>query len=203
MQSELIPCACGMCDLMVRTPDRWGVHHAYAVGHNHVRSLEWKLARHVNRDRTPGACWLRTDGRTGYWQVSHFRVALSASRVAWELADGKPPSDDRDVCHTCDTPSCTRNEPTGFHEVDGVTVICHGHLFLGTDKLNNRDKVAKRRQASGERNGGARITADAVVRIRTLYAAGGHSLRSLADAFGISKSQVSRIVNDHSWHLNG
>ena len=99
-----------------------------------------------------------------------------AHRVSYLLAKG-PIAKGLNVCHTCDNPSC----------------VNPGHLFLGTQKDNLDDMTKKNRQASGEKNGMASITDDSVMKIRSL-AATGTKQYTIADMFGISQAQVSRII---------
>ncbi len=60
-----------------------------------------------------------------------------APRVSWELANGEIPPF---VLHRCDNPAC----------------VNPAHLFLGSQRTNMEDKVAKNRQARGERNAAAK-----------------------------------------------
>ena len=60
-----------------------------------------------------------------------------ARRVAYQLATNNDLSSSDVICHKCDNPSCINPK----------------HLFKGTHADNQADKVAKGRQAKGERNG--------------------------------------------------
>ena len=88
--------------------------------------------------RKSDGCWLWTGyvDHRGYgrltWRGQNYRLA---HRVSYELAHADPAG--LCVCHRCDNPLCVRPE----------------HLFLGTRADNNRDMVAKGRQAAGERSG--------------------------------------------------
>jgi hypothetical protein len=107
------------------------------------------------------------DGKTDY-----------AHRVSYEMHHGEIP-DGYCVCHKCDTPLCVNPE----------------HLFAGTYKENQQDAVRKGRKASGERNGGAKVSRETVEKIRRTE--GTH--RGLAEMFGLSKTQVGRILRGESW----
>jgi DNA-binding Lrp family transcriptional regulator len=87
-----------------------------------------------------------------------------------------------EVCHSCDNPSCVNPR----------------HLFLGTKKDNQLDKVAKNRQAKGERNGAAKLSNIEVMTMRELYANGKWSQRKIADLFGVSKSTCFNVVSKKS-----
>jgi hypothetical protein len=69
--------------------------------------------------------------RAGYGLAYVDGRRVSVHRLAWEQANGSIP-DGMKVCHRCDNPSC--------YNVD--------HLFLGTQRDNILDAVAKGRWAS-------------------------------------------------------
>lgn len=51
----------------------------------------------------------------------------------------------------------------------------------------------------GERNGGAKLTAESVREIRRLYALGGHTQESLGLTFGVTQTVIGDIVRNRSW----
>lgn len=134
-----------------------------------------------------GECWVWTGSRHphGYGSCSRMEGETRAHRAAWVLSHGPIPNG-LFVLHRCDNPPCVNPE----------------HLFLGTQRDNNNDKVAKGRASGGsspgERNPSARITATCAAVIRDAIARG-IPHRTVAAVFGISKSQVTRIANAKSW----
>ena len=88
--------------------------------------------------RGPDDCWEWQEGKSkqGYGQFTLYGAHLRAHRFAWMLTHGPIP-DEMLVCHKCDNPPCCNPS----------------HLFLGTHLDNQRDKKAKGRCATGERNG--------------------------------------------------
>lgn len=174
-------------------------------------SLRGKLTQ---RSKQEGECVVWTGYRLaqGYGQVGFRGRLLRVHRVAWELANGPIPSG-LCILHACDNPPCIRLD----------------HLFIGTLNDNNQDMRRKGRQARGdkhgmrthperrsygerngsrlhpdrrargERNGGAKLTEKQAKRIRVISAQKKLSQTVIGKAFGVSHSQVSRIVNNKSW----
>lgn len=175
----------------------------------------------VQKDPTPDGCWPRPYGLdpSGYARFWDGQRQNTAHRFAFELAYGPAP-DGLFVLHTCDNPTCVRNDDEGWYEVNGVLCPRRGHLFLGTPQENTADMVSKGREGftytarpeliprgdehytrkhpelvrQGEQWTHAKLTDEQVRTIRERYAAGERGYK-LAAEFGVSKAQVSRIVN--------
>jgi len=130
-------------------------------------------------------CWLWQKGinanRYGWFKKKY------AHRVAWELYRGEIPEGVY-VLHSCDTPLC----------------VNPSHLFLGTQKDNIRDCMAKGRYAHGvslgEAAGGSKLTEDQVREIRSVSGTG----PMLSKRFGVTKQTVYHIRNRKTWrHIGG
>lgn len=165
------------------------------------RSVAERFWEKVDRSGGPDACWpwIGATYRSGYGM---FRVGgrgtspVPAHRVAWELTHGPIPEGEGQhgtcICHHCDNRPCCN------------PFRC---LFLGTVADNLADMRSKRRDSPpphmpGELNGAAILVGATVEEIRFRYAFGGVSQRALSGEFGISQSQVSRIVRGESWRLS-
>jgi DNA invertase Pin-like site-specific DNA recombinase len=70
-------------------------------------------------------------------------------------------------------------------------------LFLGTIDDNVADRDQKGRTAHGAKIG--KLTEDAVKAIISQYASGGITQRELSRKYGISRAQISHIVNRKYW----
>lgn len=139
-------------------------------------------------------CWewsgATSKGGYGQYQVAKFRPSgaetytrkrIYAHRLAWTLHYGDIPSG-YEVCHRCDNPPC----------------VNPAHLFLGTHADNQNDMHQKGRSARGSRQGGSKLTEDAV---REIMAS---TLPSevLARRFVVSFQTVNSIRCGHGWkHL--
>lgn len=156
-------------------------------------------------------CWIWT-ARVSKWEygvISVGRKTVYAHRLSYELHRGPIPAG-MFVCHKCDTPRCVNPD----------------HLFLGTPGDNMRDKVAKGRQAQGDRNGSrtrpdrlprgerhgrrtmpastarggrhgnAKLTEEIVAYIRTQRSVS-HAV--LAARFGVNRSVISEIQAGKTW----
>lgn len=143
--------------------------------------------------RGPDECWpwkaavRRKD--EGYGAFYFELRQQPASRVAWILTNGEV-SDDLEVCHTCDNPPCCNP----------------GHLFLGTRKQNNDDKVAKKRHVFGSRVGTATLTEEQAQEIKYMKPAGRRAApgyrSGIAKRFSVSCETVTEIWAGRRWtHL--
>lgn len=93
--------------------------------------------------------WMATKAQ-GKWPYGNMRVGKRSKvlvhRVSWMIHFGNIP-EAMQVCHHCDNPSCVRPD----------------HLFLGTQKQNIRDCIAKGRFMTDDR---AMVMADPEVRAK-------------------------------------
>lgn len=149
-----------------------------------LSSREERFWRFVDK-RGDDECWnwiAHKDVR-GYGIFNH-PSTTKAHRVSWIYANGEIPNGLL-VCHKCDNPSC----------------VNPNHMFLGTYKDNNVDKVQKGRQkgARGARNYGAILNEKQVKAIRFLYDSGRFTTYELSDVFQVSRNAISKIVNKKTW----
>lgn len=153
-------------------------------GPNLNLDLAGRFWRNVDRTSLLG-CWEWTGYRQeGYGHVFDGIRDRPAHRVSWELHNGPIP--DGMVCrHDCDNPGC----------------VNPAHLRIGTHADNIADKVARNRQAKGEGNGRARLTAPQVLEIRRRGDAG-ESRTALAREFGVDHRTIVYIIQRVNWrHL--
>jgi len=127
-------------------------------------------------------CWLFTGSldEHGYGQIWNGYRLVKAHRAAYEIANGPIP-ERMQACHRCDNPRCCNPS----------------HLFLGTQKDNMQDAVAKKRHRTsfplyGSEHPSYKIYPTTRLAIRSDV----RSHRVIAAAFGISKTQVGRIKRE-------
>lgn len=137
--------------------------------------------------------WIGSTGAKGHGQISlggRRGRREAAHRVSWRLHFGDIP-EGLLVCHRCDNPPCVRPD----------------HLFLGTQGDNMRDCAQKGRDAAtvhperrprGDAHGKARLTAEAVLAIRTAHAAG-VSHYALAREHGVERTTIGAVVRRLTW----
>lgn len=155
---------------------------------------------------TDSECWLWRGycDRDGYGRVDPPNAVHGerrTHRIAFILAHGVIPAGAL-VMHVCDCPACCNPR----------------HLRVGSPLDNMRDKISKGRMRPrsftdeqrarhramfvGEKSTSVKLTTEAVVRIRAMYAQGGCSQRALAREFGVAQQSISRIVRRTRWsHL--
>lgn len=174
-----LPCEVDGCDgraairmMCVLHYQRW-LHH----GRTETLTQEDRFWSQVNK--TDG-CWEWTGSRMrkGYGNFGVDYRHEGAHRFSWRLHFGEIP-EGMWVLHRCDNPPCVRPD----------------HLFLGTAQANSDDMVAKGRQKRPR----AVVSTGDVAEIRRLYATGEFSQSQLGNRFGISQTQVGRIVRRVRW----
>lgn len=106
--------------------------------------------------------------------------ALRAHRVSWMIYRGEIP-EALQICHKCDVRNC----------------VNPSHLFLGTQRDNMRDRDIKGRVRRGATHAFAKLTDDDIINIRLLAKTQSHT--KIACHYKVSDSNISRIVNRHTW----
>lgn len=198
-EAKLCECGCGRPTKPAACTDRKhgrvkGVPQRFIQGHQN-RGLKLNRGPRQSAEqifwskvRQSDGCWEWTgalNGERGYGVGCFDGKTKGAHRYSYELHNGPIP-DGLFVCHRCDNRKCVNPD----------------HLFLGTHQDNMDDMVAKGRDVgmfkSGERNPGAKLTADDVQRLRELAATGVSRIELAAD-FGISLTQVGKILRGEKW----
>jgi hypothetical protein len=135
---------------------------------------QYELNRFWARVNKTDSCWLWTShcDKDGYGRLWRNGYKQQAHRVSWRIAHGYMP--DELVLHKCDVPACVNPE----------------HLFLGTQKDNMHDAVAKGRKG--------KLSSTDVDEIRRLVEAGVRQ-KDIARQFDISQQHVNNIVRGYRW----
>ena len=128
------------------------------------------------RNRNGCVLWKRAKVTNGYGVIGINGKQVMTHRYAWERVNGPIPAG-LCVLHSCDTPACCAPE----------------HLRVGTHADNTADKMARGRQASGERNGKSKLTDRQVARIREMLTWEPITYKIIAAAHGVSQVTISRI----------
>lgn len=158
--------------------------------------------------------WIGTRNDRGYGIITQGGKGtpdLRAHRLSWEIANGRSIPAGMNVLHRCDNPPCVRPD----------------HLFVGDQRANVDDMIAKGRHSRGvghsarcvtgddhwtrldpercralakrgEQVGNAKLTADVVVRIRRLLI-DGKQQKQIAAELGVSKSLISLVALRKIW----
>jgi len=117
--------------------------------------------------------WIGNFGKKDYGQITKGNTTLRAHRVSYEFYKG-PITDGLHVLHTCDNPSCVNPD----------------HLFLGTNRDNVNDRIAKGRQ-------GHKLKPNDVIQIRQILPT--HRDIDIGKMFGVSRKLINNIRNKKIW----
>jgi len=183
-------CGCGMkTNIATRTIKRLGYikGEPYPFVHGHKRkSIEERFWEKVEVGSLD-ICWPWKASRNkwGYGRIGYKGKLVTAPRLSYQLVFGDVP-EGLCVCHSCDNPAC----------------VNPSHLYLGTFRDNNLDKMSKGRwrgnHTRGENRPQSKITEDKVKEIRNL-AKQGMSNRKIAPLYNISHSAVDSVINGRTW----
>lgn len=145
----------------------------------------WQL---VDKRAGENSCWLWQGTKTKglYGQVNYKGKRTTAHRIAFELS-GQIIKKGEIVMHACDNPPCCNPK----------------HLRAGTQKENIDDMLEKNRGFSfpvykGESHGMAKVSDEIIRIIRVEYAETAISQISLGGKYGLSQTQISRIIRNTS-----
>ncbi len=133
-----------------------------------------------------GPCWIWTGTRNakGYG-VTELDGVSGAHRIALSIATGGERAGMLAI-HSCDNPPCCNP----------------GHLRWGTTLDNARDAKDRGRNAHGERNGSAKLTASQAREAREAFAAG-EAKASIAVRLGVTEVLVHYVVIGRIWKRAG
>jgi hypothetical protein len=135
----------------------------------------------------PCELWHGYSNSHGYGEVYWHRCRELVCRVIYALSRGIPLDfiSGLTVRHTCDNPRCFSDK----------------HLLAGTQAQNIADSVRRGRNARGETNGHAKLTADAVRAIRAEYVPRSrtHGTVALSMRYGVTESVISEAVRGITW----
>jgi antitoxin component of RelBE/YafQ-DinJ toxin-antitoxin module len=144
-------------------------------------------------------CWEWGAGKHkfGYGMFWISGKTVAVHRVIYELVNGAL-DDGLCVLHECDNPPCCNPR----------------HLFPGTSTDNTADRHSKGRDAKGETHGSrtspenirrgsrvsrAKLTEETVFCIREGYARGLKTTYQIGEEYGLTASQIGRILLGKSW----
>lgn len=152
--------------------------------HRDIDTLKARFWRDIDK-RSPSECWEWKGGRdtSGYGHFKHGNEIHRIHRLSYQLHHGEIP-EGMHILHSCDNKIC--GNPA--------------HLRVGTNAENMREKAERGlcNPVIGEANFQARLNADKVRQIRSLYQSG-YTYDKLGVMFGVSKQTCASIVKRKTW----
>ena len=150
--------------------------------HGYLRGTDLSVrfwARVDRRGESECWPWLGSITDRGYGRLKLTHKAIQAHRLSYQLANGVSLDSSVVVRHSCDNPAC----------------VNPSHLLTGTYADNRADCVARGRVAKGVRHGKSRLTAEAVIRIKTSPL----TCAELARQLGVNWSTVDNVRKGATW----
>lgn len=141
-------------------------------------------------------CWIWRGKPTteGYGRIRIKGKQIKAHRLSYLIFKGSI-SENLLVCHSCDNRLC----------------VNPNHLWLGTDKDNNNDKISKGRafipegfntessKFLGELNGKSKLTESKILEIRNKYNSGAFSMQEIANLYEVTRECIREIIHRRTW----
>lgn len=130
-------------------------------------------------------CWLWQGGldKHGYGKVIYNGKTISPHRIIFQAVKNVVLSRNQLVLHTCDIKRC-----------------CNwNHLYIGNKSQNALDSYERGQLQKGERSKVAKLNLKQVQEMRLTYSSHLMNQTELSIKYGISKSQVQRIVRFEDW----
>lgn len=138
----------------------------------------------VDKTSNPNGCWIFGNGK-GYQMFGPEYNSMYAHRFSYTIHKGQIPNG-LFVCHTCDNPKC----------------VNPSHLWLGTNKDNVNDKIAKGRQLKGSQIPASKLTEADVYAIRSAKYYRGINT-DLAKKYKVRREHICKLRAGQGWsHLN-
>jgi hypothetical protein len=121
----------------------------------------------------------------GYGEIRVNGKKIYAHRFSYQLHHNRLIQDNMCICHKCDNRKC----------------VNPNHLFLGTIKDNNIDKMNKGRGVTpkGEKHGRVKLNEIKVKEIRAKYEKGQLTKKQLANDYGVCYDTICRIIRREIW----
>lgn len=185
-------CECG-CGQPTRIADSTNASRGWIKGQpirfiHHHQKIQPPIERFwskVNKTDDPSQCWLWQSAfdQDGYGLFKVNSRMVRAPRYMYQLVKGAIPLGYH-VMHSCDNPPC----------------VNPNHLSVGTGKDNHHDSSLKgrRHNQQGALNNCAKLTSDAIVKIRQLHGQG-LSNKEIAKRFHVSRSNIGFICARQTW----
>ena len=138
--------------------------------------------------------WLASSRGMGYGAFKYEGSVYDAHRFAWMLVHCGDVPDGMVIRHTCDNKACVNPK----------------HLLSGTQKENVHDMWERGRAIMpqspltglrGEDVPHSKLSNSDVAEIKSLYATGDHTYRSLADQFGVDHARSYKIMKEDKLHV--
>lgn len=149
-----------------------------------MKTLDQRFLAKVGPQRADGCMeWQASRLPTGYGTIRKGKASegkILSHRYAYERVHGSIPLG-MVVMHKCDNPSCVNAE----------------HLMVGQQGDNVKDMIAKKRHSWINGTPWQKLDKRDAWQVRRLYASGVTQQR-LANIFGVTRPNISLIVNRHS-----
>lgn len=183
-ENPTIECACG-CGEKLKKYSKEGKIRKCLRGHKiatttakYFEAAKKRFWAKVDK-RGKNECWewLSVTSHDGYGRIWFHKRFMGAHRFSWMIHNNSEPGQ-LCVCHRCDNPIC----------------VNPNHLFLGTSTDNMQDRISK----TGWQKTSVKLSAEEVVDIRHRYEKETISSRKLGKEYGVSKTQILRIIKGSS-----